>query len=164
MSMRGGVTLHYIDTGEDTGDIITQKKFPIPLGMTRTEYQEAETKAAVAAYRDALKRLVDGTIERVPQGDSPHPQARNVTREDFLLHYGEMKVEDAYHFLMGTDGISQIYTGWLYSYAILDYQKGNGVAMGKYDIRCKDGVVRVRRKVVPVRAAKNLVKGVLMAR
>lgn len=158
----GGVTLHYIDVGEDTGDIITQKRFTIPLGMTKAEYKEAEMKAAAAAYLDALHMLVNGNIERKKQGDSLHTRARNVTREDFLLEYKEMGVEDAYHFLMGTDGISQIYPGWLYSYAVLDYQRGNDVTIGKYDIRCKDGIVRVRRRIVPVRAVKNLAKEVLM--
>ena len=160
----GGVTLHYIDIGEDTGDIITQKKFIIPFGMTSAEYQKALTNAAVAAYRQALSMLVDGTIERKKQGKSTHPQARNVTREDFLLDYKEMYVEDTYHFLMGTDGISWIYTERLYSYAVLDYQKGNNLPTGRDDIRCKDGVVHVRRKIVPTRAAKNLVKEALMTR
>ncbi|RKM57885.1 hypothetical protein D6855_12610 [Butyrivibrio sp. CB08] len=158
----GGVTLHYIDIGEDTGDIITQKKFQIPFGMSSVEYHEEETKAAVDAYREALNSLVSRTIERKRQGDSSHPQARNVTRDDFLLEYEQMEVENVYHFLMGTDGISQIYTGWLYSYDIYEYKKGSFVSIGKYDIRCKDGIVCVRRRIVPVSAIKKLLKTIMM--
>lgn len=160
----GGVTLHFVDTGEDTGDIITVEHFDIPHGMSKKQYDAAEVKAAVQGYKKALGMLVSGTAERSPQGESPHPQARNVTREDFLLDYGSWEVERAYHFLRGTDGIRQIYSGGLCSYEVLDFLKSDSVAAGKYDIRCKDGVIRVRKRFRIVRAVKNIVKGVLTAR
>lgn len=161
---RGGVTIHFVDTGEDTGDIITVERFNIPHGMSKKQYDAAVVKSAVQGYKKALRMLVSGTAERSPQGESPHPQARNVTREDFLLDYGSWEVERAYHFLRGTDGIGQIYSGGLCSYEVLDFLKSDSVAAGKYDICCKDGVIRVRQRFRIVRAIKNIMKGVLTAR
>ena len=153
-----GVTIHYIDVGEDTGDIITQERFPITFGMTAREYNEAANCAAVKGYLNALSMLESGTIVRKKQGNSTKGRARNVIREDFLLNYAEWDVERAWSFLRGTDGIKQIYDSLIFTYDIKDCQKGGGSIAGKYDIQCKNGILSVNRRFQPVRAAKNIIK------
>lgn len=67
-----GITVHYIDEGIDTGDIILQRKFEI---TDNDSYNTLLTRAfddcALILY-DAIKIIQDGQIQRVKQEDI-HP-------------------------------------------------------------------------------------------
>jgi methionyl-tRNA formyltransferase len=62
-----GVTLHYVDEGIDTGDIIRQKKVPV-LGTDTGEtlYHKLET-AGLQLLRESWADIQAGRIERTPQ-------------------------------------------------------------------------------------------------
>ncbi len=63
-----GVTLHAIDAGIDTGDIVAQRAFPLTPALTARDVY----LACLAAGRDLLVAhldgLVGGTLARTPQG------------------------------------------------------------------------------------------------
>ena len=159
----GGVTIHYIDAGEDTGDIIVQEKFEIPFGMSQEQYLKTVDQLIGSCYKRALQMVVDGTVIRIKQGQSKHLPCRNPKRESFLQNYRNWPTERAYHFLNGTNGISQIYQERLYSYAIVGLKKTDSGTGNKFDISCKDGYILVKRQLKsPVRIAKDIVKGVLV--
>jgi methionyl-tRNA formyltransferase len=62
-----GVTLHYIDEGIDTGDIISQKKVPVLWTDTgETLYHKLEA-AGLQLLRESWPDIRDGRIERTPQ-------------------------------------------------------------------------------------------------
>lgn len=62
-----GVTVHLVDAGIDTGDILLQEEIPVEPGDTferlRTKHQEVATRLLV----DAAIGLRDGTARRIPQ-------------------------------------------------------------------------------------------------
>jgi len=62
-----GVTLHYIDVGVDTGDIIAQQEVPIePVDTGETLYHKLE-RACVALFKETWPLLRSGQVPRVPQ-------------------------------------------------------------------------------------------------
>ncbi|RJE77346.1 formyl transferase [Pseudoalteromonas sp. MSK9-3] len=67
-----GITVHYIDEGIDTGDIIEQQKFPIEgVDNYSTLLSKAINSCADVLY-SALKKLATNTVERIRQQDI-HP-------------------------------------------------------------------------------------------
>lgn len=62
-----GVTLHYVDPGIDTGDIIAQREVPVePIDTGETLYRKLE-KAALELFRDTWPLLKEGRAPRIPQ-------------------------------------------------------------------------------------------------
>jgi len=67
-----GITVHYIDEGIDTGDIILQETFPISDSDDySTLLQKANEKCPILLY-EAVKKIKNGTVKIVKQG-SIHP-------------------------------------------------------------------------------------------
>jgi methionyl-tRNA formyltransferase len=62
-----GVSLHYIDGGVDTGDLIAQKEVPVePTDTGQSLYGKLE-RAAVELFTETWPKLRAGTIGRTPQ-------------------------------------------------------------------------------------------------
>jgi len=62
-----GVTLHWIDAGVDTGDIIAQQRVSVePWDTAETLYHKLE-HAGMALFAEAWPSVVDGTAPRTPQ-------------------------------------------------------------------------------------------------
>jgi methionyl-tRNA formyltransferase len=62
-----GVTLHYVDEGIDTGDIIRQNKVPVLCTDTgETLYRKLET-AGLELLRESWPDIQAGRVERTPQ-------------------------------------------------------------------------------------------------
>lgn len=62
-----GITVHYMDEGIDTGDIILQRTYPISDSDNyRTLLEIAHTECASCLY-DAIRLIVDGKANAIPQ-------------------------------------------------------------------------------------------------
>lgn len=62
-----GVTLHYIDVGVDTGDIIAQRQVPIePIDTGETLYRKLE-RACVELFEETWPLIRSGRAFRIPQ-------------------------------------------------------------------------------------------------
>ncbi|HTS35716.1 MAG TPA: formyltransferase family protein [Candidatus Solibacter sp.] len=62
-----GVTLHYVDAGVDTGDVIAQKEVPVKLTDTgETLYRRLETEA-LELFKTTWPLICDGTASRTRQ-------------------------------------------------------------------------------------------------
>lgn len=62
-----GVTLHYIDAGVDTGDLIAQQEVLIePVDTGETLYHKLE-RACVALFKETWPLVRSGQVPRVPQ-------------------------------------------------------------------------------------------------
>ncbi|MHC5028429.1 MAG: methionyl-tRNA formyltransferase [Planctomycetota bacterium] len=73
-----GVTLHVMDAGIDTGDVVTQHRVPIGENDTAFTMYFACVEEGERLLDEALPSLVDGSFERHRQdldGGSYHPQA-----------------------------------------------------------------------------------------
>jgi len=69
---RFGVTVHYVDPGIDTGDIIVQRFSPISDADTYATLLEAATRLCAEALYEAVTAIRDGQATRTPQA-SLHP-------------------------------------------------------------------------------------------
>ncbi len=62
-----GATLHYIDEGIDTGDIIAQKQVKVePVDTGETLYRKLE-RACVELFKETWPLIITGQAERIPQ-------------------------------------------------------------------------------------------------
>lgn len=67
-----GITVHYIDTGIDTGDIIEQRTFPITDSDTYQTLLDTAHRECPALLAAAVRKLINGTVIRQKQTDI-HP-------------------------------------------------------------------------------------------
>lgn len=66
-----GVTLHYIDEGVDTGDIIAQCEIPVePVDTGESLYRKLE-RTSVELFKKNWREIACNCAPRVPQGDTP---------------------------------------------------------------------------------------------
>jgi methionyl-tRNA formyltransferase len=109
MDLTGGVTVHYINEGEDTGDIIFQEKIPVALGTSLHQLRihlidEIGTQLLLRAV-DAIE---NGTAPRIPQSKkSPTLRARNLSNgeERTLVDWNLWEVKRVWNIVNGYFGI-----------------------------------------------------------
>lgn len=63
----GGGTLHYLDSGVDTGDIIRLAEFEITDDDTSVSIFQKTQQALLDAYLEVIADLLNGTAIRIPQ-------------------------------------------------------------------------------------------------
>ena len=81
-----GATLHYIDAGIDTGDIISQRKVNIePVDTGETLYRKLED-VSTELFRDSWELISSGSTRRKPQshGDHVTHRIRDVEKIDCI--------------------------------------------------------------------------------
>lgn len=103
-----GITLHFIDEGEDTGDIVQQKEITIRRGERLHELIERTVrKLGVEMILSAIRVVATGgELPRLPQVvDSPTKRARNVRPDEFrgLVDWEHWELERVWHVLRGTE-------------------------------------------------------------
>jgi len=64
-----GITVHYIDEGIDTGDIIEQQCFPINDSDTYKTILKVAHYECANVLISSLKKIEDGTVKRIKQSD-----------------------------------------------------------------------------------------------
>lgn len=62
-----GATIHRMQPGVDNGDILFQKRFPIPAGCWVKELYDLTYSASLNLFRQTLAHIVDGKFNAVPQ-------------------------------------------------------------------------------------------------
>lgn len=81
-----GATLHYIDAGVDTGDIIAQRQvFVEPVDTGETLYHKLD-QVCVELFRETWPLVRSGQAPRIPQGalKGTHHRAQDVKRVDCI--------------------------------------------------------------------------------
>lgn len=102
-----GVTIHYMDDGFDTGDIVAQKPVALSDGLDGDAIEDAILQHGTRLLMDALDELGRGVLRRTPQPDggsafgSPLP-------EDFALS-ATWSARHAFNFMRGTAHWGQYY-------------------------------------------------------
>jgi methionyl-tRNA formyltransferase len=74
-----GVTLHYIDAGIDTGDLIAQRQVPVSPIDTGGSLHQKLTTEMIAIFKETWPGIVEGRVERTPQD---HSRATKHKRSD----------------------------------------------------------------------------------
>lgn len=67
-----GITVHFVDEGIDTGDIIKQKKYPITVSDNYASLLDIAISECAEVLFEALNDIYKGICERIPQS-SIHP-------------------------------------------------------------------------------------------
>lgn len=62
-----GTTLHKIDEGIDSGEIIAERRFPIPEGCFVQELLDKTVAESISMFDEWLERLVSGEYSAIPQ-------------------------------------------------------------------------------------------------
>jgi len=160
-----GVTLHYLDPGEDTGPIIDQRTYEVPLGIKSPAMQDlAIGRLGVEMILDTLKKLKNGDlVASYPQPvDSPTARARNIklSEHSHIINWAEWPIERIWHVMRGTElwlncidqpsglikGLRWSIDGFektdLYCADCKLWGKLSTDKVGKYVI-CRDGLIRI---------------------
>jgi methionyl-tRNA formyltransferase len=156
-----GVTLHYVDKGEDTGDIIFQKRIPINSGEKPENVNKKLSSIGSKLISKLMEDLETADLPRVKQPISiPTVRARRIKPEEYsgLIRWSEWDVERVFHFLNGTSEYhstllnkNRLYR-FVFRIKIIDKEKCNvsGYKTGtlykensKYFFVCMDGKIYV---------------------
>ena len=62
-----GTTLHLMDEGIDSGDIIAQRRFPIPSDFFINELYELTFQESLKLFKETLPKLISGDFSTYPQ-------------------------------------------------------------------------------------------------
>lgn len=107
MELNPGVTVHYIDEGEDTGDILYQERMPIPLGIKSPDRLDRLVgKLGVSLILKALDSLEHGSAPRLKQSSiSTTVRARNLDPGEHasIIDWEHWPIERIWHVLRGTE-------------------------------------------------------------
>lgn len=102
MEESGGVTIHYIDEGEDTGDILCQEEFPIRPGMPLDETVNSIMRIGSKLMLKALNDISHGWQRPIPQSSVGAGQrARKIKPSEELIDWNTWPIERFWHLLRG---------------------------------------------------------------
>jgi methionyl-tRNA formyltransferase len=103
----GGVTIHFMDTGLDTGDIAAQASFALPDGVAGAVVERQCNALGARLMLEVLQELRDGTLSRRPQphGGSYEPWP---TQQDWQIATS-WTAQRAFGFMRGTAEWGQPY-------------------------------------------------------
>ncbi len=82
-----GMTVHYMDTGLDTGDIIYRTTVPVVSGDTVDTLYDRIWESSEALVPCLLKDLDDGTVPREPQDMSQYFYNYEIGEQDYELDF-----------------------------------------------------------------------------
>jgi len=161
MEMYPGATVHYVDAGEDTGDIILQERMHIPLGTkSPARLDKLIGELGVPLMLKAIDAIAQGNAPRIQQPvESPTARARNIKPEEHaeLIDWEHWPIERVWHVLRGTelwlDCVTQPSGLWAgLRWSIKEYEKtespqGEIGQIGRFGKRkcifAKDGVIYI---------------------
>ena len=107
MEMNPGATVHYLDAGEDSGDIIFQERVHIPLGTkSPARLDKLIGELGVSLVLKAVDAIVQGKAPRTSQTlQSPTDRSRNLKPEEHsrIIDWENWPIERVWHVLRGTE-------------------------------------------------------------
>lgn len=69
-----GVTIHFIDAGIDTGDILLQKNIPIDSGDTIASLRAKSIPISVEGFAEVIEKLAEGSMQPIKQTEGEGKQ------------------------------------------------------------------------------------------
>lgn len=86
-----GITIMYMDTKMDEGDIISQKEIEITDLDTASSLHDKLSFIGKELLLETLPSIIDGTNERTPQDSSKATYAFTIKREDEKINFNDTK-------------------------------------------------------------------------
>ncbi|HCC33357.1 MAG TPA: methionyl-tRNA formyltransferase [Clostridiales bacterium] len=88
-----GVSLHYIDEGMDTGDVILRRQVPIAPDATGGALHDRLADLAAGLVREGARLIARGVVPRLAQDESQATRAPRLGPEDEVLVWQRPAVE-----------------------------------------------------------------------
>ena len=104
---QSGVTVHVVDEGLDTGDIVTQRSIVLPDGISGLDADELFANKGVELLVQAVTGLTYGHLPRQPQAATGSYQGQP-TWDDFTIRT-TWPARQAFNFMRGTADWNQPY-------------------------------------------------------
>lgn len=83
----GGLTVHRVDAGEDSGEILYQEKVAIPQGIRGEQYVEILADVAARLMVKAVDGLLAGELQGQAQGQPSDQRRARPKTEDLQIHF-----------------------------------------------------------------------------
>lgn len=96
-----GVTVMFMDEGEDTGDIILQKKITIDIADTAETLSQRLSELGANMLMDVLQLAKKGEIPRKPQDHAKASHALKLSKEEGLIDWQKSSF-DIHNLIRGT--------------------------------------------------------------
>ena len=107
-----GITIMYMDSGMDTGDMISKVTVPILDSDTTETLHDKLKESAVPLLLETIPKIVNGTNDRIKQDNNGATYAYNVSREEEHIDFNKQSKE-VYNQIRGLNS-------WPGAYAILE--------------------------------------------
>lgn len=131
-----GITIMYMDSGMDTGDMISKSEVTIEDNDTAESLHDKLSSISVTLLKETLPKIINGTNERIKQDNSLATYAYNVTREEEHVSFDKTSLE-IYNQIRGLNS-------WPGAYSSLDNKQiklwESKICDKKFD--CKPGVIK----------------------
>lgn len=88
-----GVTTMMTDIGMDTGDILLRKQTEIGENETFGELYDRLAVLGAELLSETINKLIDGTLERIPQNESEATKCGKIKKEDALIDFSKPAVQ-----------------------------------------------------------------------
>ena len=131
LDLNPGVTVHYIDEGEDTGNIIYQKSYDLPIGSTEEEMIRLSSDLGGKLLIKSIFDIENDCAPRIKQPiESPTVRARQIQPNEYkeIINWKEWEIERIWHLLRGTQNWFNVFDfseiqGNISKWRILNYAK-----------------------------------------
>ena len=138
--VEGGVTLHYIDEGIDTGDIIDRITFPIQDDDTAQDLKPRIKEMGIQLLAEHLQNVLDGSAPRVKQAGTEADAYPPRKPGDGLIDFS-WSVKKIYDFIRA---LAAPYPGAFY------YKKGRKILIRRY--RSLEWVTALKNEHLPIKS------------
>ncbi len=99
-----GVTLHWIDSGADTGPILSQESLPLPRGLPVEALYGDLARRGAALLERALPEIAAGAAPHVPQDEGLATHDPTPGPSSWRIDFQTWRAERLWHFLAGLGG------------------------------------------------------------
>ena len=147
-----GITTMYMDKGLDTGDMLLSESIPLTDADNFGTVHDRLAALGGKLLCETVKRAIDGTLERIPQGESTTHYASMITKEMTVIDWNK-SARDIMNLVrgltpfpkasarLGTRGIKILRTAVCNFKTDLPCKTVVGVNKDSFDAACGDGSV-----------------------
>jgi len=128
-----GVTIHYIDAGEDSGPILAQEKIVIPLGIPCTRLYSRLTRCGIHLMQHTIMKLSKQSLMTSENpSQSPTIRAKRPKADTEYIEWDTWPTERIFHFLRG------VMPRWYIPSAIKSLPDSGNIKVKSYRIASHD--------------------------
>lgn len=157
---RTGVTVHLMDEGMDTGDIVAQTIIDVPDGIRYAQLEERCAEQGGNLLAQAVWDIYQGHASPFPQNEAKSSHHPFPSGGDVVIHPAEWSARHVYNFARGLakwgdpvalligDELIPVYDATSYSHSI-DGEINGALAIQREEelwVRCKEGWVAILQR------------------